>query len=406
MRVLHLTRSTVEETVGGLEQHIAYLGKALTHRGHDVEVLRMRSIQDSTVSVAEAKESGRPLTKVRLGSRLSTKLSLFMKFAQRFLNTSDTWSTARRVREIHPDLIHQHSYIGAVLTSLILARNYPVVFTNHTGAYLYLDRWTFTRLLQRQLMKLFTAVIAPSRELLPAIPTSHYIPNGVDTRVFYPVHLSERRRLRKKWDCEGKLVFICPRRWAPTKGIIFLAKTLAYLSPETRAKSVFLFAGNVTAGYEQYQQSVRDILPPPGICDYRVLGNVNHAELAELMNVADVCVIPSLMEATSLACLEAMACGTAVLGTATGGLLELIKDGKNGWLVPPGDVGALHAALEKIAATSPEEIEPMREAALSLVRELYTWEIVAERTERIYELALESRSLKRAHGERRSPVAA
>jgi glycosyltransferase involved in cell wall biosynthesis len=65
-------------------------------------------------------------------------------------------------------------------------------------------------------------------------------------------------------------------------------------------------------------------------CDVRVLGNLNHSDLAELFNSADVCVIPSILEATSLACLEAMACGLPVLGTDTGGLAELIREGSNG----------------------------------------------------------------------------
>jgi glycosyltransferase involved in cell wall biosynthesis len=393
MRVLHLTRTTVKETVGGLEHHIAYLTEALRNRGHDVDIVRMRSFQNPDAT-KWAKESAFP--NVRLGSRLSSLIDTVWKFALRFMNGSDALGTARRVNKIRPDIVHQHSYIGAVLASLLLSRKYPVVFTNHTGAYLYLDRWKFTRGLQRQLMKLFTAVIAPSRELLPATSNSHYIPNGVDTRVFHPVSAAERVRIRKKWDCEGKLVFLCPRRWAPTKGIIFLAKALEFMSPETRRKSVFIFAGNETAGYAQYQQTVRAFLGRVENGDIRVLGNVNHDELAELMNAADVCVIPSLMEATSLACLEAMACGTVVLGTATGGLAELIQDGRNGWLVPPGDVDALLRAIEKIAGTSSGEMEPMRAEALALVRGSYTWDIIAERTEGIYSLALQSRRPKRA----------
>ena len=212
--------------------------------------------------------------------------------------------------------------------------------------------------------------------------------------MFHPVSAAERTRLRQKWNCDGKKVFICPRRWAPTKGIIFLAKALGFINRETKDKSVFLFAGNETAGYAQYQQTVQEFLGRAENCDIRVLGNVNHAEMAELMNAADVCVIPSLMEATSLACLEAMACGTVVLGTATGGLIELIEDGKNGWLIPPGDACAVLEAIEKIAGTSAEEMDPMRAAALELVRTSYTWDLVAEKTERIYSLARQSRSPK------------
>ncbi len=51
---------------------------------------------------------------------------------------------------------------------------------------------------------------------------------------------------------------------------------------------------------------------------------------------ADICVIPTLhSEGTSLSCLEAMAAGRAVIATRVGGLPELIRDGENGWCVPP-----------------------------------------------------------------------
>jgi len=391
MRVIHLTRTTVAETVGGLEYHIAYLTEALRNRGHEVDIVHTKQRRGAVEQ--DRAERSRPPLKLRLGSRIPACMDLGRKVVDRVLHNWDAWGVARQVHKLRPDIVHQHNYLNGILTSWLLSRNYPVVFTNHTGAYLYLDRWPATRGVQRKLMNLFTAVIAPSRELLPATANSHYIPNGVDTSVFYPVSEPERKRLREKWKCEGKFVFICPRRWAPTKGIINLAKTLAFLSPEVRKKSLFLFAGNETPGYEQYQRSVADTLR--GVDEVRVLGNVGHSELAELMNASDVCVIPSLMEATSLACLEAMACGTVVLGTATGGLTELIRDGENGWLVPPGDVGALHAAIQRIASTSAAEIEPMRKEALAL-RDLYTWGMVAARTESVYSLALQQCGKKRA----------
>ncbi len=387
MRVIHLTRTTAAETVGGLEYHIAYLTEALRSRGHEVDVVHTKAPWGS--AEPDRSERSRPALKLRMGSRLPAIMDIGRKVADRLVHNLSAFAVARQVNKLRPDIVHQHNYLNGMLTSLLLSRKYPVVFTNHTGAYLYLDRWKYTRGFQRKLMGLFTAVIAPSRELLPATANSHYIPNGADTSVFYPVSPEQKRRLREKWNCGDKLVFLCPRRWAPTKGIIHLAKAIAHLSPEVRKRCLFLFAGNETPGYEQYQQSVTNALRSIDLCEIRVLGNLPHTELAELMNASDICVIPSIMEATSLACLEAMACGIVVLGTATGGLTELIRDGKNGWLVPPGDVCALCDAMEKIAVASPEEIEPMRTAALALVRNEYTWDIIAERTEGIYKLALQ-----------------
>ena len=57
-------------------------------------------------------------------------------------------------------------------------------------------------------------------------------------------------------------------------------------------------------------------------------------ELTALLTAADVFVCPSVYEPLGIVNLEAMACGTAVVGTATGGIPEVVVDGETGWLVP------------------------------------------------------------------------
>ena len=295
-------------------------------------------------------------------------------------------TAAARVVQLDPDIVHQHTYLGALALSWRLAKRYPVVFTNHTGAYIHLDRFWPTRRAQAWLLGLFDEIIAPSRELLPKMARSHYVPNGVDLKVFHPVEVHEQTQIREELGCQDRVVFICPRRWAPTKGIIYFARALSLLGPELLRRSTFLFAGNETPGYENYQGSVREALRTVPEADIRVLGNLDHARVARLMNASDVCVIPSIMEATSLACLEAMACGVPVLGTLTGGLPELIKEGHNGWLVPPADPAALARALA-LVIRSPSTQDAMRAAALETIRGRYSWDLIAAQTERIYQQA-------------------
>ena len=78
------------------------------------------------------------------------------------------------------------------------------------------------------------------------------------------------------------------------------------------------------------------------------LGLVPHDELAPLYERAAVVAVPSHREGFGVACAEAMAHGRPVVASAVGGLLDLVVDGETGLLVPPRDVQALRAALERL----------------------------------------------------------
>ena len=79
------------------------------------------------------------------------------------------------------------------------------------------------------------------------------------------------------------------------------------------------------------------------------LGLVDRERVAALMREADVFVMPGrIEEAFGLVYLEAMASGAVVVGTATGGAAELVRDGVNGLVVAPGDASALAEALVRV----------------------------------------------------------
>ena len=72
-------------------------------------------------------------------------------------------------------------------------------------------------------------------------------------------------------------------------------------------------------------------------------------DVATWMRIADVVVVPSRREPLGLASVEALACGTPVIASDTGGLPEVVRDGANGLLVRAGDPAALAEALRRMA---------------------------------------------------------
>jgi glycosyltransferase involved in cell wall biosynthesis len=88
-----------------------------------------------------------------------------------------------------------------------------------------------------------------------------------------------------------------------------------------------------------------------------------------------------------MALLEAMAHGRAVVATPVGGIPGLVEDGRTGLLVPPGDGGALRAAIERLLA-DPELRRRLGNAARERVTELCSWERVVDQTLAAYEAAV------------------
>jgi glycosyltransferase involved in cell wall biosynthesis len=116
-------------------------------------------------------------------------------------------------------------------------------------------------------------------------------------------------------------------------------------------------------------------------------GFVPHHELGPLYERAAVVAVPSRREGFGVACLEAMAHGRPVVASAVGGLLDLVFDGETGLLVPPRDVPALRAGLERLLGDA-ELRERLGAAARERVRERFAWPAVTDATIEAYEAAL------------------
>jgi len=85
-----------------------------------------------------------------------------------------------------------------------------------------------------------------------------------------------------------------------------------------------------------------------------------------------------------LTVLEAMATGLPVIATPVGGTPELITDGQNGFLIPVGDSHALAGAILDVLS-DPGRSSSMGQRNLLIVQNEYTWELVINRTEALYQ---------------------
>jgi len=104
----------------------------------------------------------------------------------------------------------------------------------------------------------------------------------------------------------------------------------------------------------------------------------------DAMSAMDVVALPSVwVEALGLAVLEAMSVGRAVVASRTGGVPEVIEDGVNGLLVPPGEPQTLAEALKRLK-DDPELRESLGRKGQDRHRERFTPEAFADRIEAVY----------------------
>ena len=147
------------------------------------------------------------------------------------------------------------------------------------------------------------------------------------------------------------------------------------------ARFVFAGDGQMREGLEQ---RARDM----GIAgNVEFVGHLRGKVLATLYHAADMVVVPSLYEPFGMVALEAMACGTPVVASDTGGLREIMAAGDCALPAPPNDPAALARAILHLLRER-DRARELSETGRRVATERYRWADVARRTMRAYERAV------------------
>ena len=203
------------------------------------------------------------------------------------------------------------------------------------------------------------------------IPLEHIreTPYGVDHEVMRP--LPDARRV------PGTILFVGDSE-DRNKGARFLIEACGRLQHEADFRLLF------KDKKEQDMKVVPPLVWKHGLKRFvEYIPRLTTDELVRLYNSAQLVVSPSLYEGFGLPAAEAMACGAPVVATTAGAFPEFIDDGRTGILVPPGDPGALAAAIKSLLL-DPERCARMGAAASEHIRTNFTWERTARETIAVY----------------------
>ena len=226
----------------------------------------------------------------------------------------------------------------------------------------------------RDLMRLYGA---PRDRICVAQP-------GVDLRVLNPRRTVD---LRERLGLDDNRVLLFAGRLEPLKGADTLLDAVARLGEQPRFDDVVtLVIGDdsgdgLAAGGERRRLEAFAGVHGLG-SRVRFLGAVEHDDLADYYDLADVVVMPSRTETFGLVALEAQALGTPVVASAVGGLTEIVEDGVTGRLVDsrqPEDFAVAIATLLDDAGLRERMGIAARQRAAA-----FTWERASDRVAAIY----------------------
>jgi starch synthase len=382
MRVAMMTREYPPEVYGGAGVHVTELVAQLRHLC-EVDVYCMGAPRPG-VFVAQpdpALQGANPAL-----ATLSADLVMANAAASATVVHSHTWYTGMAGHLAA--LLHG---VPHVLTAHSLEPMRPWKAEQLGGGY-RVSSWV-----ERTAVEAADAVIAVSSGMrddvlrtYPALDPNrvHVVRNGIDTQVWYPAQPEPGDSVLADLGVDlAKPIVAFVGRITRQKGVAHLVAAAHRFAPDVQlvlcagAPDTPEIAAEVAAAVQELAAVrpgvfwVREMLPTP--------------KIREILSAATVFVCPSVYEPLGIVNLEAMACSTAVVASAVGGIPEVVADGETGLLVPydPADAAAFEGRLADAVnalVADPERAERYGRAGRQRCIDEFSWAHIAEQTLEIY----------------------
>ena len=395
MRAALFTREYPPGVYGGAGVHVDYLSRELAkHIQVDVQCWGDQNFQQGNLRV----RGSSPWSEISNGTEGKFKTALEA--------LSVNLTQIKALSGI--DVVHTHTWYES-MAGLLAKKLYGVPFVLTTHSLEPLRAWKAEQLgsgyaisswMERTAILEADAVIAVSNgtkaDILSAYPLPedriHVIYNGIDLEEYR--NTTEKAALIEHGVDPSVPYVLFVGRITRQKGVTHLVDAIPHMPPETQ---IFLCAGapdtpEIAAEMREKVETARALNP-------RIVWiekMVSKRETIQLYSHARVFCCPSVYEPFGIINLEAMACETAVVASATGGIKEVVVDGKTGYLVPfeqdpvtsfptrpdqfARDLGARVTELLK----DPEMCRKFGNAGRIRVEETFSWAAIAEQTIELY----------------------
>lgn len=365
MRVLHILPDL---NPGGAQRMAVHLMRNLDRQRFEVEAVSLfRPIGTDLEDMVS--QSGVPIR--YLGKRRGPDPRMFAKIAQ-------------SLRSFRPHVIHTHRYILRYALPPMLRYRVPaMVHTVHNPAEKEVDwpgRW-----IQWMAFKSGVIPVAITQEVASSLSCSYrisgfpLIPNGIPIEAYR--HPSVNRKVWRSQEgfASEDVLFVCVARLSPQKNPALLLESFAQgPASDPRAHLLFVGTGELRSRLEKRALALN--------LEEKIHFLGVRTDIPETLNATDIFVLSSDWEGHPLSVMEALAAGKPVIGTAVGGIPELVENNKSGLLVPKGDIDTLSGAMSYLV-TSAESRRAMEEFSKKRGAEHFDVTVMTKAYEELYETA-------------------
>lgn len=386
---------------GGMNVYVRDLSRELGKRGIGVDVFT-RSQDEHVPHVLHELGYGNRIVHIPSGPEIAMPKHLLVEHIDEFVQGIRDFAHPKGIQY---DIVHGHYWLSGI-AGLALRKlwNVPLIQMFHTLAVMK-DRVarsaeeTSSSLrieTEKSLLREADRVVAATRAEVAQIQWLYrtdigkvvVIPPGVDTSRFYSIPADEAREFIGV-PCEHRVILYVGRI-EPLKGIDTLIEAAAILRQEgvwaLYPFCLTIIGGDPLASRDQITEEMerlKALCESLGMGDLVLfLGKRAQDTLQYYYSAAEVVVVPSHYESFGLVALEAMACGTPVVASETGGLAYLVRDGETGFHVPAADPNALADRLRLILQDAALRERLGRQAAESA--SAYAWPRIADQMIDLY----------------------
>lgn len=381
---------------GGQNVYVAELSKELVHKGYAVDIFTRKD--NEQISEIVNWLPGIRVINIKAGPEKFVEKEKLLPFMNEF--TANMLCFIKN-EDIRYEIIHANFFMSALVAANIRKQiHIPYVVTFHALGLVRLahqkemDKFPVERFdIERMIVANADRIIAECPQDKEDLIDYYYadpdkitiVPCGFNPREF---HVMDKMNARKKLQLDANdIILLQLGRMVPRKGVDNVIRALGKIK-DTKNIRLLIVGGESDLPDERLTPEIgrlKKVAREENVYERVTFTGRKRREILKYFYAAsDIFITTPWYEPFGITPLEAMACGTPVIGANVGGIKYSIENGKTGFLVPPRDPSALAEKISRLAG-DPALLSAMQRNAVEHVNKHFTWGKVAVSVSHLYE---------------------